>query len=284
MKRDLEVVEYTSGNTSKGLINSLRLMGKDIKKSRELSYRLAKRDISAMYRQSLLGYLWVFLIPLVNTATWLFLKGSGIVVMQDTGVPYVIYVFSGTVMWQVFVESLQSPIQQVASSKALLAKLNFPREAIILAGVYKNLFNTLIKLIILLPIIFVFGGEPSWHIVLFPFVLLSIVLVGTTIGLLFAPIGSLYTDIGRVIPYAGQFLMFFAPVVFVLPSGGAYLSLFEANFMTPLIITGRDMLTNGAFEWLGYFFAVVAISSLMLIVALGIFRKTMPILIERMSA
>lgn len=284
MKRDLEVVEYTSENISKGLITSLRLMYRDIKKSKELSFRLAKRDIKAMYRQSLLGYLWIFLVPLVNTVTWLFLKSSGIVVMQDTGVPYVVFVFSGTMMWQVFVESLQSPIQEVTSSKSLLAKLNFPREALIIAGVYKTLFNTLVKLVILIPIVFIFHGEPSWLIILFPLVMLSIVLVGTTIGLLLAPVGSLYTDIGRVIPYVGQFLMFFAPVVFALPSEGLYLSLFKANFMTPLIITGRDMLTNGSFEWLGYFFVVVGMSGIILVLALGIFRKTMPILIERMSA
>ena len=284
MNQNLKVTIYSAEKQSKNLIDTLGIMFKDLSSSKELSYRLAKRDISAMYRQSLLGYLWAFLIPLVNTVTWLFLNASGIVKIQDTGMPYVVFVFSGTMMWQIFVESLQTPINQVASSKSLLAKLNFPRESIILSGIYKTLFNALIKMIILIPLIIIFGGEPGWTIIFFPLIVLSIVLVGTTLGLLLAPIGSLYTDIGRVIPYLGQFLMFFAPVVFAVPLGGAYLKLFELNFMTPLIITGRDMLTNGSFEWLNYALIVIGATILFFMIAWGIFRKTMPILIERMSA
>ena len=259
-------------------------MFSDLKSSYSLAYSLTKRDISALYRQSLLGYLWAFLIPLINTITWIFLNNSGIIKITGIGMPYIVFVFSGTMMWQIFVEALQAPIQQVTISKPLLAKLNFPREAIILSGIYKTLFNAALKVVILIPIIFIFSISPGWTIIFFPFVILSIVLLGTSTGLILAPIGSLYSDIGRVIPYIGQLLMFFAPVLFPLPKGGLYLKLFECNFMTPLIITGRDFLTGASSGWGTYFLIVNVIAIIVLFVAWIIYRITMPILIERMSS
>ena len=49
-----------------------REMKQDLWAGRELAWRLAVRDISAQYRQSALGVLWALIIPLANTAVWLF--------------------------------------------------------------------------------------------------------------------------------------------------------------------------------------------------------------------
>ena len=285
MKQDLKVTIYSANSVkSANALSTGRQMIADLISSNDLAYRLAKRDISAQYRQSILGYLWAFLIPLVNTLTWLFLQKSGMVVIRDTGIPYTVYVFSGTMLWQIFVEALQSPIQQVVAAKSMLAKLNFPRESIILSGIYKTIFNAGIKVIILIPLVIYFGAHPTWTIVMFPFAVISIVLVGTAIGLLLSPIGTLYSDVGRVIPFFGQFLMFFAPVVFAMPLSGVSKILFEINFMTPLLITGRDLLIGGSLEWLFYFGCVNSVAIFALIAALVIYRVTMPILIERMSS
>ncbi|MBL7953502.1 MAG: hypothetical protein JNJ91_00595, partial [Flavobacteriales bacterium] len=51
----------------------------DMARSWHLSWRLAKRDISAQYRQSFLGYLWAFIMPIANTAVWIMLNRSGVV-------------------------------------------------------------------------------------------------------------------------------------------------------------------------------------------------------------
>lgn len=285
MKLNLKVTIY-SANASSGLskIGMLREMLSDLFSSNDLAYRLAKRDLSAQYRQSLLGYMWAFLIPIINTLTWLFLQKSGMVVIKDTGIPYTVYVFSGTMLWQIFVESLQSPIQQVVASKGMLSKLNFPRESIILSGIYKTLFNAGIKIIILIPLVIYFGAQPNWTLIFFPIAVISIVLVGTAIGLLLAPIGTLYADVGRLIPFFGQFLMFFAPVVFAMPTSGLSKTLFELNFMTPLLVTARDLLTAGSLEWLFYYACVSILAVIVLFVAWVIYRVTMPILIERMSS
>ena len=76
-----------------------REMLNDFWAGRELAWRLAVRDVSAQYRQSALGVLWALINPLSTTAVWLFLSNSRLVQVADTGLPYPIFVFTGTLLW-----------------------------------------------------------------------------------------------------------------------------------------------------------------------------------------
>src|SRR5690554_3473470 len=78
----------------------------DIGKSRFLSFQLAKRDIQAQYRQSYLGIIWAFVTPLATAFVWIFLNNSGTVRVTDTGIPYPVYAFSGTLLWSIIAEAI----------------------------------------------------------------------------------------------------------------------------------------------------------------------------------
>ncbi|MBL7950725.1 MAG: ABC transporter permease [Flavobacteriales bacterium] len=259
-------------------------MWQDLYASKELSWRLARRDISAQYRGTILGYLWAFILPLANTLTWVFLQGAGIVKVADTGMPYAVYVLTGTMLWQMFIEALQSPLQQVTAARSMLAKLNFPREALIVSGMIKWGFNAIVKVVVLVPVIMLLGVRPNESILLLPFAMAAILVVGTAIGLLLAPVGLLYTDIGRSIPILAQFAMFITPVVFAMPQGGLWARLFQWNFMTPLLLQGRAWLTGSWGPMALEFLVVLAVFSLLLFLGWAIYRLAMPILIERMSS
>jgi lipopolysaccharide transport system permease protein len=256
----------------------------DLAASRELAWRFATRDIKAQYRDSFLGFLWAFITPVMSAATWLFLNAAGIVRVADTDIPYAAYVFTGTMLWQVFTEALNTPLGQINAARAMLAKLNFPRESLLLSGLLKLLYNAGIKVAIMLPVIMVLGVWPDWHILLFPLGILTLALVGFTIGLLIAPVGMLYSDIGRVLPILTQVAMYTAPVVFAMPKSGLTATLFSLNFMTPVILTSRAWLTGFASPMPLYFAAVAAVALVLLVMAWFVFRITMPVIIERMSA
>lgn len=280
----LPIKIYDPNSASQHPFKMWGVMFKDLKVSQGLAYQLTKRDISAQYRQSLLGLFWAFFTPLFNSLTWIFLQSSGIINLADTGIPYPAYVFIGTMMWQIFTESIASPIQQVQASKSILSKLNFPREAILLSGLYKVLFNAAIKILILIPILLYFGVFPDWKIVLLPLVMFSFVVVGFAIGLFLTPIGTLYSDIGRAIPMVTQVLMFLSPVVFMMPETGITATIFKWNFTTPLLMTARDVLSGGDLQWFLYFSIVTLVALFVLFFGWIVFRITMPVLIERMSA
>ena len=279
-----KITVYTPDSSLANPFAMVKAMLADLWAGRELAWRLTVRDVSAQYRQSFLGILWALILPLANTAIWLYLNGSGIVVLQETDIPFPVYVFAGTMLWAIFMDSINAPMGQTGAAKGMLAKLNFPREALLLAGIYKTLFNASIKIGLLLCILPFFQVNPGWGLALFPFGVLSIVLVGTAVGLFITPVGMLYTDVGRALPLVMQFLMYATPVVFAMPESGLAAKVFALNPTTPLILTARNWLTGGTPEFLGYFLAVNAAAVLLLLASWIGYRLAMPILIERMSA
>jgi lipopolysaccharide transport system permease protein len=259
-------------------------MFRDLGASRTLAWRLAVRDLSAQYRQAFLGILWAFILPVANTLTWIFLSRSGVVSVGETALPYAVYVFAGSMLWAIFMDAINAPLQQTTAAKPMLAKLNFPRESLIVSGVYQTLFNASIKVALLLAVLPIMGIALGTHLLLVPIGLLSLVLVGTAIGLLLTPVGLLYTDIGKGLPLLMQFMMYLTPVVFPIPKEGLAASIFTLNPLTPLIMTARDWLTGFAPEHLVSFLAVNIAALLLLAFAWIVFRLAMPILIERMSS
>jgi lipopolysaccharide transport system permease protein len=112
----------------------LRSMWQDLKASKELSWRLFIRDIFAQYRQSLLGIFWAFLPPIVMGLVFIILRSKNVVNFGETDIPYPVFALVGTTLWQVFTESLNAPLKSVTMARPMLAKINFPREALIVSA------------------------------------------------------------------------------------------------------------------------------------------------------
>lgn len=257
---------------------------KDIKLSRFLARQLAVRDIKAQYRQSYFGILWAFITPLATAMVWIVLNGTGTVRLSDTGIPYPLYVFTGTLLWSIITEAINSPMQSTNSARGILSKINFPKEALILSGIYKLLFNTSIKIILLLVFVFLYGVGLNWSLLLFPLAILGGLLIGTTIGLFITPLGLLYKDVGKIISFGMQFLMYATPVVYTIPKEGLMKTLMELNPLSPIILIGRDLAVGSPPTYLPYFLIVIAACIPLFILALLLYRISIPVLVERLSA
>jgi lipopolysaccharide transport system permease protein len=256
----------------------------DLILSRDLAWRLTIRDINAQYRQTFLGFTWALILPIVNTVIWIFLNSSGVISVSNTALPYPVYVFTGTMLWQIFADAFQSPSRQVNQAKDMLSKVNFPKEAIILSGITQTLFNAGIKILLLIPALLFFGIMPGWSLLLVPLGVFSLVLAGTALGLLLAPISALYQDVTQGISLIVQLWMYITPVVFSLPTGGWASLLFNLNPLTPLILVTRDWFTAFPPTHLSYFVLVNGVMLVILLVAWVFYRVSMPILVERMNA
>jgi len=259
-------------------------MFRDLLAGRELAWQLAVRDIKAQYRQTALGIIWAFILPLANSAAWLFIQRAGIVTLQETSLPYPVYVFTGTILWAIFMDAVNSPLQKTTAAKPMLAKINFPREALVVSGIYQTIFNAAIKMAVLLGTLLIMGFVPKWSLLLFPFAVFSLILTGTVLGLILTPVGLLYSDIGKGLPFIMQFLMYITPVVFPMPTEGWAANLFQFNPITPLILTTRDFVTGFEPTYIDAFFCVYIIMFILLCLMWVIYRAAMPIVIERMSA
>src|SRR5258707_9012729 len=122
-----------------------RIMRRDLAASRELAWRLLVRNISSRYRNTMLGYLWAFLPPVLNTLVFVFLQKAGYFTVGQTQVPYPLFLLSGLILWQVFTDSINAPLRMFHQSYSILTKVNFPRESLIIAGVGEVLFGFLVR-------------------------------------------------------------------------------------------------------------------------------------------
>nr|WP_242038621.1 ABC transporter permease [Chroococcidiopsis sp. [FACHB-1243]] len=277
-------VVYTPESLLRHPIQLFKQMGRDLLASRELAWRLMVRDISAQYRQSFLGVIWAFLPPIVMAAGFTLASDAGAIAVEATDLPYPAYVMFSTALWQTFVEALNGPVQAVTVAKPMLAKVNFPREAIILAKLGEVFFNFAIKLILIVGLFIWFRVPVSWTVILAPVALIHLILFGTFIGVLLAPLGILYQDVSKGLTMITGFWLFLTPVVYPVPGEGTFGFLVRLNPVTPLLVTIRELATTGVISDPAGFW----IASLMTLVGLLLtwvaFRLAMPFVIERVSS
>jgi lipopolysaccharide transport system permease protein len=261
----------------------LKAIAADVWAGRELAWRLFMRDLKAQYRQTILGYVWAFLPPLVASATFIFLQSQGITRIEGTGIAYPAFAMMGTLLWQVFVDSMQSPLQSFGAAKSMLVKINFPREAVLVGGLYMVIFNLFIRLALVVAVMWWWQVPVDQTVLFFPVAMIALMTAGFAIGLGLLPISSLYGDVSRVIPIVAGFWMLLTPVVYPPRTEGLAGWLATWNPVSPLIITARETLTAQPLSMLGPFFIVFACSLVVIFLGLVGFRIAMPHLIARMG-
>ncbi len=280
----LKVTRYTPESRMRHPIVFLKEMWSDLRASRELAWRLMVRDISAQYRQTLLGYFWAVFPPLVTSAVFILLKGSTVMDVKSPGVPYPVYVLVGMTFWQLFVDALNAPLKVATESKSILSKINFPRESFILSGIGQVLFSFAIKVVLLAVVLIIFKVPVRWTLVLLPLPLLGLLLLGTMIGILLMPVGLLYKDIQSALLIATSGLVFITPVGYPPNVEGFLGKLIQLNPVTPAITTAKEMVFNGIPADMVPFFAVFGVTLGLLFVGWVIYRLAIPIIIERIGA
>ena len=277
-------VVYTADSQVRDPFGLVRAIWRDLRASRELSWRLFVRDVSAQYRQSLLGVVWAFIPPLVTSLIFIALQSRRLVDFGDIAVPYPIYVVVGTILWQMVVESVNAPLKVVTAAKPMLAKISFPRESLLVAAFYTVLYGAAIKLGVILGFLMLYGMPLSTTLPLALGPVLLLILCGFTVGLLLTPIGLLYTDIASGLPVVTQLLFFVTPVVYAPPQTFPFSLIGVVNPVSPALIAARDLLTQGTVFNLMPVVLVGGLTALGLFVGLVLYRLALPIIIERISA
>lgn len=251
---------------------------------RFLAWRLFIRNISAMYRQSFLGLAWAFIPPVMGTLFWVFLRGQNVFSVDDTPIPYIVFVFTGTILWQIFLDALNTPLKVIQQAKSMLVKINFPREAILLSGFYEIVFNLLIKLLLLI-FVFMFTGM-HFHVSAFAGLIgiLTIVFLGFTFSLILAPVSLLYGDVQKGISIITQFLFFLTPIIYPMPKGGMIAAVARLNPVATILDESRSWLVTGYDGVSSDFVLIFCLSLLGMVCGLILFRLSLPHLIERIGS
>ena len=279
-----KVVVYSPDSPILRPLHLIKDMMIDLRASFPLAYRLTARDISSTYRQTALGYFWAILPPLVTSLTFIALNKAQVIRVQNISVSYPVFVITGTVFWQLFVDALNAPLKILNLNRAMLSKINFPKEALIISGIGQVLFSFMIKLILLTVVLIIFQVNVNWNSMFLLLPIVGLLVLGTLGGVLLVPVGMLYRDIEQGLTICTSALMFFTPVLYPAPSGGILGKIMGYNPVTPFMLVSREMLFGGRLDALYPAAIVLTLAITLVLFAWILYRLAMPILIERMEA
>jgi lipopolysaccharide transport system permease protein len=249
----------------------------DLRCSGPIAWRLFRSNLRIRYRRSWLGYLWLLLPALGTAAICAFMQSRRIVAVAPTELPYPIFVLAGMILWQLFVEAVNAPLQQLGAGRQMITRSRVPHEALIVAGLFEIALNFAIRLVVLAAMLALFRVAPAPSALLLPAGALALAVLGLAIGLLLTPAGMLYDDVARGVTLATTFGLFLTPVLYPLPAWG----ILRLNPVTPLLETSRSWLTHGGVG--GGFLLVSLLGLVALAFAWLVYRLARPHLVARLG-
>ncbi len=254
----------------------------DLRVAPAVAWRLFLHSLRAGYRRSWLGYVWLLLPPLAMAATWVYLTRARVLDVGPTEMPYTLYVLTGVLLWQVFAEALNSPLQQLSAARSILTKSRTPHEALLLAGIIDVYFNFALRAAVLLPVFIWLNPGWGWSVLLAPAGVAALALLGFSLGLLLSPAGLLSRDVSRGLNLFVGFWFFLTPVIYPPPARWPASLLTTLNPVAPLLVTARRWLAGVQAAPARGFGWVVALSLVCFALGWLCYRLARPHLVARL--
>jgi ABC-type polysaccharide/polyol phosphate export permease len=249
---------------------------------KDLFFMLAWRDIKIRYKQSVMGFLWAILMPIL-------IVGAGLVVslafstMSGRSVDPngVLSVIVKAVPWAFFVGAIRFSTNSLVGNKELVTKIYFPREILPLASVLASLFDLAVATVLVALVLAVMKVGTSIHLLWLPVPLLLLILLTSSLSLLLSCANLFLRDVKYLVEVALTYGIFFTPVFYSASTMGKFAFLVRLNPVSGILESITDVIVvkraPDAF-WLCY----SALSTLFcLVVAVKIFRQVEPAFAEK---
>ena len=215
--KDITEWSRVINSKSNGVFSGL----KDLGAYKDLVYLFSRRDLVAIYKQTILGPLWLILQPFVSALAFMIIFGN-LMGVQTGGYPKFLFYYSALVFWTLFAEILQKTTDTFTANADLFSKVFFPRIvipfSIIITALVKFSFSLLI-LIFVWAYYFYYQQlsiDSFLPFLLLPLVILTMIVLGTSFGLIFSAVTVRYRDFKFLLQFGLQLLMYFSPVIFPL--------------------------------------------------------------------
>jgi lipopolysaccharide transport system permease protein len=246
---------------------------------RKLIGMLVRREVVGRYRGSVLGILWSFFNPVVMLLVYTFVFGvvfKARWTAQSQGtMEFALLLFAGLIVFNVFSECINRAPTLVLSNVNYVKKVAFPLEILPWVALGSALFHGLISVLVWVLAYIIAFGTPQPTVLVFPFVILSVVLftVGLSWGL--ASLGVYLRDVSQFIGMVTMAMMFLSPIFYpvsALPP--AWQPLLLANPLTAPVEQMREVLFWGRWPDLGILVQYLAGSAVVAWLGFAWFQKT----------
>ncbi|MBB1284659.1 ABC transporter permease [Flavisolibacter sp. BT320] len=202
----------------KGGLFSLNL--KEVWQYRDLLLLFVKRDLTAQYKQTILGPLWHFIQPVFTTAVFLVLF-KAMANFPTDGIQPVLFYMSGITIWNYFSACFLATSNTFLSNSGIFGKVYFPRLIMPLSIVLGNMARFGIQLLLLIGVIIAFAIQGDnfhfgWSWLLIPVLVLMMAGMGLGLGIIISSLTTKYRDMQVLIGFAVQLMMYMTPIAYPL--------------------------------------------------------------------
>ena len=249
-------------------------------KYRDLLLLLVRRDFVAVYKQTILGPLWLFIQPIITSITFTVIFGR-LAKMSTDGNPPILFYMAGITLWVYFADCLTKTSNTFIANAGVFGKVYFPRLIIPLSVLVSNLIKLGIQLLIFLIVWIYYLNSasqtinPHWEYMwLIPILIFMMAGLGLGFGILISSLTTKYRDLTFLVGFGVQLMMYASSIVLPISSMPPKVkAIMLFNPLTSIIEAFKFIfLGSGSFEglWLvyGFGFMVVIVS-----IAIIVFSK-----------
>ena len=180
---------------------------------RDLFFFLVWRDIKVLYAQTILGFSWAILQPLIEITIFTVVFGK-VAKVPTEGIPYLLFATVAIIPWQYMSQAMTQSSQSLVIGQNMLGKVYFPRLIFPLTPVLAKLVDFSISLSILICVLFYYRIVPTWNLLFLPLFLVVMTSLSAGVGAWLSAMAIRFRDVKHAMPFAIRMLMYTAPIVY----------------------------------------------------------------------
>jgi lipopolysaccharide transport system permease protein len=245
---------------------------KELKAYRDLFFFLVWRDIKVLYAQTVLGFSWAIINPLVQIVIFSVIFGAVAKIPTD-GIPYVLFSTVAIIPWNYMSESMTASSQSLVGGSGMLGKIYFPRIIFPLTPILAKLVDFAISLVLIVCVMMYYQVSPTWNLIYLPLFVLLMMIVPAGIGFWLSSLAIRYRDVKFAMPFVIRMLIYTAPILYpasAIPE--QYRFFYSLNPLVAVIEGYRACLLGSQMPW-EYILPGTIVAVLVLVLGLIYFRK-----------
>ena len=252
---------------------------KELIEYRDLLRFLIWRNIKVLYAQTILGFSWAILNPVIQIVIFTVVFGK-IAKISTEGIPYALFSGVAIIPWTYMSQAMTQSSQSLVSGQNMLGKVYFPRIIFPLTPVLSRIIDFMISVSIVLALILYYRVHPTWNLMFFPIFVLMMVGIAVGVGMWTSAMAIRFRDMKYAMPFVIRMLMYSAPIVYSASSiPEKYRFIYSLNPVVGVIEGFRSCLLGTPMPWL-YILPGLLTTLLLLISGMMYFKKMEDIFVD----
>jgi len=194
--------------------NWFSLRFKEIWMYRELLFFLTWRDIKIRYKQTVLGFTWAILQPVMTMVVFSIFFGR-LARLDSEGIPYPLFNYAAILPFTTFFENgIVNSTNSLVTNANMVTKVYFPRIFVPVSGVLSSLVDFFIAFTVLIGMMIYYQYTPGIGVLLLPLFLLLALITSLGVSLWMSALNVKYRDVRFVVPFLMRFWFFATPITY----------------------------------------------------------------------